>query len=86
MLTKKFEKGDVNLLIFFLVSVLFVFGMATLWSKNWFIDDDMSYASVFLTKAALDKKIDQSRNKQQENVNESLKIYDDQKNNNSLKK
>ncbi len=76
---KKFERGDVNLLIFFLVSVLFVFGMSVLWSKNWFIEDDLSYSSVFLTKAALDKKVDEQRNEHKENLKKTLEIYDDQK-------
>ena len=70
---KKFEKGDVNLLLFLLVSALFLFFMATLWSKNWLINVDNGN-SVFLSKAALDKRIEEKRTKRQDVVKKTFEI------------
>ena len=76
---EKYKKGDVNLLLFFLVSAIFLFGMSILWSKNWLIEEDLSSSSTFISKSALEKKVEEKRNKRKENVNKSLEAYDEQK-------
>ena len=68
---KNFEKGDVNLLLFFLVSALFLFFMATLWSKNWLMDVDGGN-SVFLSKAALDRKVNEKRLRRENAVKKTI--------------
>lgn len=75
---EKFKKGDVNLLLFFLVSALFVFGMSVLWSKNWLIDERYKdYYPVFISKSTLEKKANKERAKRQEDINKSLEIYNE---------
>ena len=67
-------------MLFFLVSVIFVFGISILWSKNWLIEENPEYYPVFLSKAALEKKVDEQRNERKENLKKTLEIYDDQNN------
>jgi len=75
----KYKKGTINLLLFFLVSALFLFGIVILWSKNWLIDKNSGSPALFFTKSVLEKNVDERRNKRIENLNKSLEIYDDKK-------
>lgn len=83
---EKYKKGDVNLLLFFLISVIFVLGMVLLWSNNWLIDvSHADSSSIFLSKMALDRKIDKQRKEHLKRLDESLEISDDQDNKNDFK-
>lgn len=74
---EKYKKGDINLLLLFLVSVIFIFGVTLLWSKNWLIDENADGSNVLLSRSALASKVDKYRNERKEKVYKSFEIYDE---------
>jgi hypothetical protein len=68
----KCKKGDVNLLLFFLVSALFIFGISILWSKNWLIKEDFDGYPSFISKKAIEKKVEEKRNIRKDNLKKNI--------------
>jgi hypothetical protein len=77
---EKCKRGDINLLLFFLASAFFVLGMTILWTSNWLIDvNNADNSSVFISKMALDRKLEKQRKEHLERLNENFEISDRKK-------
>lgn len=77
MKNKKYLQGNINLLLFFLVSVIFFFGICYLWVNDWFMKPDDT-AHTFWSKSAIEGKIEDLRSSRKKNVYESFEIAEEQ--------